>query len=64
MTDSIRSDCLRESLQDLQEDAQLLRLAILAAQDSMDALTHACLLRLCDYLAQHVSDVRLLCRRH
>ena len=52
---------LREALQDLREDAALLRLALLGARVSIDRLTLDCLLRLSDYLNQHVDDLRVLC---
>ena len=54
---------LREALQDLREDAALLRLALLGARVSIDRLTLDCLLRLSDYLNQHVDDLRVLCRQ-
>lgn len=56
------AECLREALEDLEEDVALLQLALLGAQASIDRLTLACLLRLSDYLKQHVEDVEVLCR--
>ena len=54
-------ECIQETLQDLQEDAALLRLSILGTQASVDELTRICLLRLTDYLDQHVNDICVLC---
>ena len=55
-------ECIQEALQDLQEDAALLRLSVLGAQGFMDELTRTCLLRLTDYLKQHVNDICVLCK--
>ena len=63
MTGLEYSECLQETLQDLREDAALLRLALLGARVSIDRLTLDCLLRLSDYLNQHVDDLRVLCRQ-
>ena len=52
---------VRETLRELREDAALLRMALLGGQSSMDGLTFSCLLRLSDYLRQHVDDVWVLC---
>ena len=54
-------ECVRETLQDLREDAALLHLALMGAQVSIDELTWTCLLRLSDYLDQHVKDICALC---
>lgn len=61
MTIFNQQECIQETLQDLQEDAALLRLAVLGMARSTDKLTLACLLRLSDYLNQHVNDIRILC---
>ena len=61
MTPFEHDECLREALQELQEDAALLRLTLLGAQAPADALTLSCLLRLSNYLDQHVGDIRVLC---
>ena len=55
-------ECIQEALQDLQEDAALLRLSVLGPQGFMDELTRTCLLRLTDYLKQHVNDICVLCK--
>ena len=57
MTGLEYSECLQETLQDLREDAALLNLALLGARVSIDDLTLACLLRLTDYLDQHIKDI-------
>ena len=64
MTDFEYSECLKETLQELREDAKLIDLALLGAQASIDKLTLDCLLRLTDYLNQHVNDVCVLYRRY
>ena len=64
MTDFEYSECLKETLQELREDAMLIALSLLGAQVSIDKLTLDCLLRLTDYLNQHVNDVCVLCRRY
>jgi len=56
-------NCLQESLYDLRQDTRLLQLAIRGAAHTMDPLTWECLLRLTDYLQQHVNDVCFLCKR-
>ena len=61
MADFEQEENLREALQDLREDAALLRLALMGARVSIDSLTLDCLLRLSDYLNQHVDDLRVLC---
>lgn len=61
MTIFDRNECIKEVLQDLQEDTLLLRLSILGLQGSVDELTSVCLLRLTDYLNQHVNDICVLC---
>lgn len=61
MTALEHHECLRETLQELQEDAALMRMALLGGQAAMDRLTFSCLLRLSDYLRQHVDDIRVLC---
>ena len=61
MIEYSNNECIQETLQDLQEDAALLRLALLGIAHSTDKLTLACLLRLSDYLNQHVNDIRILC---
>jgi len=63
MTVFEQKECIQEVLQDLQEDAALLRLAVLGMARSTDKLTLSCLLRLSDYLNQHVNDIRVLCGR-
>ena len=62
MTDFDQSECLQETLQELQEDARLIHLSLLGAQTSVDKLTLDCLLRLTDYLSQHINDVCVLCK--
>jgi len=64
MTDFEHFECLSETLRELQEDAQLLRLALLASRPTADGLTLDCLLRLSDYLSQHVNDICVLCRKY
>ena len=54
-------ECVKETLQELREDAALLHLALMGAQVSIDELTWTCLLRLSDYLDQHVKDICALC---
>ena len=54
-------ECIQETLQDLQEDAALLRLSILSTKNAVDDLTRTCLLRLIDYLNQHIHDICVLC---
>ncbi len=61
MTKQEFSKCMQETLQDLREDAALLQLTLLGAQASIDKLTLNCLLRLTDYLKQHVEDMNTLC---
>ena len=63
MTPEEHAECLEETLQDLREDVALLQLALLGAQVSIDELTLRCLLRLSDYLKQHVDDICALCRQ-
>ena len=63
MTDFDRAECLAETLEELQEDTTLLRLSILGTEGFVDELTRACLLRLTDYLDQHVNDICVLCRK-
>ena len=58
------SECVKETLQELREDAMLIALSLLGAQVSIDKLTLDCLLRLTDYLNQHVNDICVLCRRY
>ena len=58
-----KSECIQETLQDLQEDAVLLRLSILGTANTVDELTRTCLLRLTDYLTQHVNDICVLCEK-
>ena len=62
MTDFEYSECLKETLQELREDAMLLDMALLGCQVSIDKLTLDCLLRLTDYLQQHVNDICTLCK--
>lgn len=57
MTGFEYSEHLQETLQDLREDAALLNLALLGARVSIDELTLTCLLRLTDYLDQHIRDI-------
>ncbi len=54
--------CMQETLQDLREDITLLQLALLGAQASIDKLTLSCLLRLSDYLKQHIEDMGAVCQ--
>lgn len=61
MNDLSHDKCILETLQDLREDASLLHLCILGLQGSVDELTRVCLLRLTDYLNQHVNDICVLC---
>lgn len=60
LTTEERSEYMKEALQDLKEDVALLQLALLGAQTSIDRLTLNCLLRLSDYLKQHVDDICVL----
>lgn len=62
MADSVRSECIQETLRDLREDTALLRLTVLGTRGHMDRLTRDCLIRLIDYLGQHVNDICVLCR--
>lgn len=62
MSPSEREQDLQETLRDLQEDAALLRMALLAAQPPADGLTLSCLRRLSGYLEQHIRDLCTLCR--
>lgn len=64
MKDFEYSEALRETLQELREDAMLIGLALLGTQGSVDKLTRDCLLRLADYLNQHVNDIATLCRKY
>ena len=50
MKDFEYSEALRETLQELREDAMLIGLALLGTQGAVDKLTRDCLLRLADYL--------------
>lgn len=63
MTEFEYSECLEETLQGLREDGRLLNLALMGAEISVDRLTLDCLMRLADYLNQHVNDICVLCRR-
>ena len=54
-------ECVQETLQDLREDVALIQLALWGAHASIDKLTLSCLLRLSDYLKQHVEDLVVLC---
>lgn len=51
---------MEEAFQDLREDVALLQLVLLGAQAAIDRLTLSCLLRLSDYIKQHLQDVRML----
>lgn len=64
MTDREHSECLEETLQELRQDAKLLGLALMGSQVSIDDLTLDCLLRLADYLNQHINDITVLCKRY
>lgn len=55
------AECVQETLQELREDTALLHLVLMGAQASVDELTWTCLLRLTDYLKQHVDDICILC---
>ena len=58
MSTILRQDSdLQNALYDLKQDTKLLQLAIRGSDSSMDSLTKECLLRLTDYLQQHVNDV-------
>jgi len=63
LTPTEHTECIEETLQDLREDVALLQLALLGAQAAIDRLTLHCLLRLSDYLKQHVDDICTLCRQ-
>ena len=52
------SGCITETLEDLQEDLFLLRMTLLGAEEVLEPLAFRCLLRLSDYLEQHVDDLR------
>ena len=58
-----RKECIQETLCELQEDTALLRMALMGAEGSVDQLTWDCLVRLTDYLKQHVDDICVLCRK-
>lgn len=58
-----RKECIQETLCELQEDTALLRMALMGAEGPVDQLTWDCLLRLTDYLKQHVDDICVLCRK-
>lgn len=60
MTDLEYSKSLEDALEDLQEDAELIRIVLLGAGDAVDELTLRCMLRLSDYLKQHINDVEML----
>lgn len=53
---------LQEALYDLKQDANLLQLAIRGSAPDINALTFECLLRLMDYLQQHINDICFLCQ--
>ena len=63
-TKTEQSEEIQETLQDLREDVALLQLALLGAQAAIDRLTLSCLLRLSDYLKQHVRDLEVLCGKN
>ncbi len=64
MKTSDQLEQIQEAMQDLREDAALLQLALLGAQASVDRMTLSCLLRLNDYLKQHIQDVEMLLVEH
>ena len=59
---SEHAECLQESLNDLREDARLLQITLRGVRTPADELTMNCLIRLTDYLDQHVNDVCVLCK--
>ena len=63
MVELEHSESLEETLQDLKEDAELIRIVLLGAQGSTDALTLRCILRLSDYLTQHGDDLNMLLKK-
>lgn len=54
------SEQLKDALEDLSEDVELIRLTLLGAQGAADKMTLRCLLRLSDYLEQHMQDIKML----
>ena len=58
-----RNECIQETLHELREDTMLLRMALRGVEAFADQLTRDCLMRLTDYLQQHVDDICVLCRK-
>ena len=58
-----RKECIQETLCELKEDTAILRMVLMGAEGSVEQLTWDCLLRLTDYLEQHVDDICVLCRK-
>ena len=50
---------MMEALQDLREDAVMLHAVLCNAKAPVDQVTLACLLRLSDYLNQHIQDMEM-----
>lgn len=63
MNETDRVECLAETLQELREDARMLSLVLHGVRVPTDRLSLDCLLRLSDYLNQHVTDVCILCKQ-
>ena len=59
-----RQTCLQETLHDLMQDARLLQLTIRGSDSTIEPLTAECLLRLTDYLQQHVNDLCFLYKQN
>ena len=60
VTNSDRMEQMQDALQDLREDAALLQFVLLGAQPSIEPQAFSCLLRLSDYLKQHIQDAGML----
>ncbi len=58
-----RFENLCETLEELQEEAAFLNLTLLGAESAIDRRTLGCLMRLSDYVTQHVNDLSALCGR-
>lgn len=61
MTEPERREELATTLDDLQQDVLMLRLMLRGLDGSADPLALQCLLRVSDYLDQHIWDVCALC---
>ena len=57
----VHAEELEETLTDLRQDAQILRMMLFALEISLEDLPLQCLFRISDYLDQHISDVCTLC---